>query len=76
MTDLETSRREAGWMTSREVADFLGVSMQYVERLHGMRLLKSEKLAGRRMYRRGEIEAYRDSHPRLGERARKTTLAS
>lgn len=60
-------RLDGSWVTSREAAEMMGVSLQYMYRLKELGKLSPVNVGGRNMYRRLEIERYIDSHPLLGK---------
>lgn len=69
-TQLDLS--ESGFVTVKEAAEILGTSVAYVWQLTKRRFLRAYKLGrGKSMslYRRSDIEAYRDTHPLLGTRS-------
>lgn len=68
-------------ITPGEAARILGVSTAYLARLRDIDALlpvyrsTAEKVPGLRrsfLYRKADVEAYRDGHPRLGKRRRPT----
>ena len=63
-------RLDGSWVTSREAADMMGVSLQYMYRLKELQVVSPVSVGGRNMYRRRDIERYIESHPRLGKAVR------
>jgi excisionase family DNA binding protein len=71
-TQLDLS--DTGFVTTREAAEILGTSVTYVWQLTKKGWLKPYKIGtGSSMrlslYRKSDVEAYRDTHPRLGTRS-------
>lgn len=63
---------ESGLITAQQAADLLGTTVSYIRRLTYTNVLHVFKFTGRfglSYYRRAEVEAYRDSHPFLGNRS-------
>ena len=66
---------ESGLINAKEAADILGTTVGHVRRLTYMQLLQAYKLNGKfgfSLYRRSEVEQYRDTHPHLGSQLRST----
>ena len=63
---MDSDLRVAGWLTTRQAAEELGVSPAYVYRLVHLQLLFPRRFAGRRLYRVEDIRQYQATHPRLG----------
>jgi len=71
----ENKIRIKGWLTAEEAADYLGVGRDYIYRLKsvydaggagvpGFRLGESRRIL---MFRQGDLDAYRATHPNLGK---------
>lgn len=62
------SLRDQGWLTSVETAEVLGTNRKYVDQLGARGALAIHYIGPVRFYRKEDVEAYRDSHPRLGSK--------
>ena len=63
-------RLDGSWVTSREAAEMMGCSLDYIHRLNALGVLVPVKPHSRAcMYRRRDIERYIRTHPRLGRAA-------
>lgn len=62
--------RRNGWMTSVEVAVYLGCTVKYLQKLRKMRALPFAKIDRVCLYRRRDVELYKLTHPRVGQSRR------
>ncbi len=65
---IEDTLRTAGWVTSREAAQMLGVAQGYIRCLVGRGRLTPEHLGQMLFFQESDIWEYKRTHPRVGSR--------
>jgi hypothetical protein len=65
---VDADLRSQGWILGSEAAEILGVSPNYIRRLVNLDRLNPRRIGTTLVYSLSEVEDYRASHPRLGQR--------
>lgn len=66
-----------GWLLTPAAADYMGVSVRYLNKLHQEKgQLHPRNFAGRLLWEIAELDAYVAAHPRVGSKRREQQAAA